>query len=48
MGSNLKVLRFADVPTIKGMGFLYMLAGVFFVVGGVGFSFSSPGFEATI
>jgi hypothetical protein len=31
---------FADVPTIKGMGFMYMLAGVFFAVGGIGFSLS--------
>jgi hypothetical protein len=30
---------FADVPTIKGMGFMYMLMGVFFVVGGFGFLF---------
>jgi hypothetical protein len=31
---------FADVPTIRGMGFMYMLMGVFFAAGGVGFSFS--------
>ncbi|MFI2564968.1 hypothetical protein [Paenarthrobacter sp. NPDC018779] len=27
---------FADVPTIKGMGFMYMLMGVFFAAVGVG------------
>ncbi|WAJ34440.1 hypothetical protein OUO20_05770 [Arthrobacter sp. FX8] len=24
---------FADVPTIRGMGFMYMVAGLFFIVG---------------
>lgn len=27
---------FADVPTIRAMGFMHMIVGVFFVVGGVG------------
>lgn len=26
---------FADVPTIRAMGFMHMIAGVFFVVGGI-------------
>lgn len=30
---------FADVPTIKGMGFIYMLMGAFLVVGGFVFLF---------
>ncbi|WP_442545214.1 hypothetical protein ACSBOX_05930 [Arthrobacter sp. KN11-1C] len=32
---------FADVPTIRGMGFMYMLMGIFFVVGGFGFLFQA-------
>jgi hypothetical protein len=31
---------FADVPTIKAMGFMYMLMGAFFAAGGFGISFS--------
>jgi len=33
-------LTFADVPTIKGMGFMYMIMGVFFVAMGIGLSVS--------
>lgn len=38
--SDPKGLRFADVPTIKAVGFMYMLIGAFFVAGGFGISFS--------
>jgi len=31
---------FADVPTIRGMGFMYMIGGLFFVAGGIGFASS--------
>ena len=31
---------FADVPTIKGMGFMYMIMGAFFVAMGIVFSVS--------
>ncbi|MDQ0865296.1 hypothetical protein [Arthrobacter globiformis] len=31
---------FADVPTIRAMGFMHMIAGLFFVVGGIGFASS--------
>lgn len=31
---------FADVPTIRGMGFMCMIGGLFFVVGGIGFASS--------
>jgi hypothetical protein len=32
---------FVDLPTVKGMGFMYMVGGIFFVVLGIGFSLSS-------
>lgn len=31
---------FADVATIRGMGFMHMIGGLFFVVGGIGFASS--------
>jgi formate-dependent nitrite reductase membrane component NrfD len=31
---------FADVPTIRAMGFMHMIGGVFFIIGGIGFAAS--------
>lgn len=37
---------FADVPTIRGMGFMFMVGGFFFVAAGFGMAFHSP-FDAS-
>lgn len=39
-GINSEGFTFADVPTIRGMGFMYMIVGLFLVVGGIGFASS--------
>lgn len=36
-GISPDVFTFADVPTIKGVGFIYMIMGLFFAVGASGF-----------